>query len=270
GAVTATSTATVDDVSVTATYIDLAIVDRETSNLSQHAVAHATGIAADEHSSGLNIVQSAGSTTATATATLDSVLVSAASEGFPLGAPELFSGKSIISADLTASGSAAGIVGSRSGDRVELAGAVSATAIGDAHQTGVTLGVSLLDFYVPSPMFAVLGAGTAADAAATSVALGRGDDVLDSTAHLTANADADSHAQAISVNLAEVSLNVFGAEGPLGAALVAADGSSAATAHALGVDADAGADRIANDGQLDSTATATSGAVSASSNLNLK
>src|SRR5690606_28342344 len=36
GAVTATSTATVDDVSVTATYIDLAIVDRETSNLSQH------------------------------------------------------------------------------------------------------------------------------------------------------------------------------------------------------------------------------------------
>lgn len=164
---------------------------------------------------------------------------------------------------IDAKSTSTGIDGGDGHDTIVNDGVLGATAT--TRTDGVTVNVALtgpLDFdQGPNP--SLLGSAAASDtsnnAAATAVAVkgGAGDDQIVNRGWAAANASA----KALNVTVG-VDVKIEENAALVGVSLV--DSDAQATASAVGVDGGTGADRIANLGQIDSTASARATSVSAS------
>ncbi|QTN22134.1 autotransporter outer membrane beta-barrel domain-containing protein [Rhizobacter sp. AJA081-3] len=272
GSVTAISKAELIGVEVGASFADLSIFDRASSDVSTTLRAGAIGIDARDAKKGANI-DSTGSVSATATSFVNSTGVSIGSEGVSSEVESLFTGP-IAKADITATGRAAGVRSGVGDDTVSLAGSVTVVAGATAQQQNVDVGIGVFDLHIPTPGFSVVGAGTKASAEAAGVATDGGNDRIVQGAVTNVNASAQSSVVVVSATLADLAIDPREdlPSLPIGYEVLVVDGISKARAGAVGIDAGKGDDTILNSGSgnLAVGATAKAGSVDVTARAGLK
>jgi uncharacterized protein YhjY with autotransporter beta-barrel domain len=278
GAIGANASSSVLDVGVNASYLDVTISDRKVSNASTTVDASATGIDAAPAVGDVTITHS-GTINATAHSMVTAVAISLASEGVPASTETLFKNlvneTGIASIGIIANTFANGIVGGSGNDRIDSSGIVNVTASSHALQDSINVGISLIDWKVPTPGIVLGSAGTGANASATGLDGGAGNDTISNTNHIHAIADATASAVTVSANISGFSDNSLGGGsipvlGALSASLAVADTTTAASATATGMQGGGGSDTLGNSGIVESNAVSTAGSISVSASVNVK
>ncbi|MGD8568263.1 MAG: autotransporter outer membrane beta-barrel domain-containing protein [Gammaproteobacteria bacterium] len=269
GAINASATSQMNEVGVNVSYADVTIADREGSDTSTKLYSSATGI--DSGSGSDNIyIDTPGSVNATALSDVYSVGVSIASEGVPAATESLFIDGSLANVGLESDSDTAAIVTGQGNDELFNFGNVTSNATSNSTQTGVNVGIALIDFVVPTPGLVLGGGGTSADAASVGYDSGKGNDVIHNASVLDIDAESDADSTIVSVNIAEFSIGGIDDFPGLGGAVVAADTTTNATSSADGIVAGDGHDVIDNTGTIDVYADAHGSSTSASGGLGIQ
>lgn len=224
GAITSSATANTPTVNVNVTGVGAALGD---SSVESNATATGIDGGADD-----DLITSSSVITSTANATTGGANVSVT-----------WTGASLVDAGIDATADAAGIRGGSGNDESVSDGTITATATADANATSVVVNVN----------GAALGdTSTTATAIATGMEDGEGDDLLENSGTLDADASATADANDVAVGL-------------LGAAI--ADADVTAEAFATGLAGGAGNDTLLNTGRADADADATLDAANTSFEL---
>src|SRR5882672_9779437 len=269
GAVKAAATSQESDVGVAVNYADLTILDRQGNDVTTTVESKATGIDGSKGENRINIAQG-GSVEAVASSKLSSLSVSVGMEGVPQNTETLINTQSLVSGGITSNSTATGILGGGHGDYLTSAGSVTANATSSATQNIVNIGISLFEITIPTPNIGLAGAGTEANAAATGIIGGGGDDMILNSGLVKSDASASATAGAFSISLGVLSLNLApDSPLPVGATLIVADTATRASAQSTGIASGAGEDTIRNTGtvQTQAKASAVSLAVSGQANI---
>lgn len=278
GSIAANASSSVVDVGVNASYLDVTISDRKISNASTTVGAGAAGIDASPATSAMMIAHT-GTINATANSNVTAVAISLASEGVPSATETLFNNlvneTGIASIGIIANSRAVGIVGGSGDDRIDSSGVVNATATSNALQDSINVGISLIDWKVPTPGIVLGSAGTGANAVATGLDGGAGTDTISNSNHIHASANATASAVTVSANISGFSDNSLGGGsipvlGALSASLAVADTTTAASATATGMQGGGGTDTLTNSGIVESSAVSSAGSISVSASINVK
>jgi uncharacterized protein YhjY with autotransporter beta-barrel domain len=173
-----------------------------------------------------------------------SVAVHGTPEGISLGA-------ALASASNTAKASAIGIQGGNDSDIIANNGTITVSATTNADTTSVALDAEC----APVGLGASLAkANTTAEAIATGLSGGSGDDEITNTGSINADSSSTASSKAISVSIATASYS-------------SADVSTTATAKSTGIDGGSGADLLCNEGTIDLKATSKADGKAGSANL---
>jgi len=173
-----------------------------------------------------------------------SVAVHGTPEGISLGA-------ALASASNTAKASAIGIQGGNDNDIIANTGTITVSATTNADTTSVALDAEC----APVGLGASLAkANTTAEAIATGLSGGSGDDEMTNTGIINANSSSTASSKAISVSIATASYS-------------SADVSTTAMAKSTGINGGSGADLLGNSGTINLTATSNADGKAGSANL---
>lgn len=174
----------------------------------------------------------------------------------------------IADVGITSNSAATGIAGGSQQDYGTNQGSIVAAATSTATQTEVGVGIGFVDVLVPIPDLGLVGAGTKADARATGMDAGSGDDTIFNAGLVKAEAKANASTVGVSFSLSVFSVGPQLL--PISAGLTAADVATTASAQAVGIAGGSGDDAIHNTGQVQTQATANGGAVGVAATVNIE
>lgn len=267
-----------DDISVNMSYLDITLVDPKPAQ--GGTTVSATGFGIDGHAAtGDLTLGNAAQIDVAADATANSLTVALASEGTPQGLKPLFEGimdeKGIAGIGVTAESVSTGMAGGSGADTLTNASLVRAHATSEAYQNSINVGVSLIDWKIPTPGIVLGSAGTGATAAAVAIDGGAGNDRIDNNAQVEAGSHATAQAVTVSTNISGFTDNPLGGGsipllGSLGASLALADTVTKAQADTVGLRGNDGSDTINNGGSIDVRAETDGNAISATASVNVK
>ncbi|MEJ0100584.1 MAG: hypothetical protein WDO12_12990 [Pseudomonadota bacterium] len=279
GSLSATANATSADVSVNMSYLDITLVDPKPAQGGTTIKATAAGINGSDATGNLALSNSA-SINASSDAIGHAVAISLASEGTPQGLKPLFDGlvdqKGLASVGITTNSEANGMLSGGGADTLGNTFIIDAKADSSASQDSINVGVSLIDWKIPTPGIVLGSAGTEAFAKTAGMDGGAGSDHITNDALVVANSNADAQAVTVSANISGFTdSNALGGGsipvlGSLSASVAVADTTTRAHADATGLRGGDGNDAIANNGGITTDAAASGGAVSASASVNVK
>lgn len=273
GSITVSASSNVLDVSVNASYVDITIADRDTSDTSTTLNATATGIDAAP-STGAVAINQAGSIDVLASSTVHAIAIALASEGVPASAETLVTKFGIASIGINANSFANGVVGGSAGDTIDNSGAITVIGNASARQDSINVGMALITYPVPTPGIVIGSAGTGATAQATGLDGGAGDDAIANDDLISASADAAASALTVSVNLSGFTDNSVGGSGPglgsLGASFAVADTTTKASATATGIQGGADDDEVLNGNTVSADAHANGSAIGVAATMNVE
>jgi len=278
GNLTVRSEAESDDISVNMSYLDITLVDPKPAQGGTTVTANGTGIDGRDSTGALTIGNSA-VIDVEAGADANSLTIALASEGTPQGLKPLFEGlmdeTGIAGIGVTAVSNAAGMAAGSAADTLGNTNVVRALAESAAYQNSINVGVSLIDWKIPTPGIVLGSAGTGAEANAIGMDGGAGGDRIDNNATIEAGGNATAQAVTVSANISGFTDNPLGGGsipllGSLGASLALADTVTRAQADAVGLRGNDGSDVISNSGSISARADAEGNSISASASVNVK
>ncbi len=181
GSLNATATATSADVSVNMSYLDITLVDPKPAQGGTTIKATAAGINGGDATGNLALSNSA-TINASSDAIGHAVAISLASEGTPQGLKPLFEGlvdqKGLASVGITTDSEANGMLGGGGADTLGNTFIINAKADSSASQDSINVGVSLIDWKIPTPGIVLGSAGTEAFARTAGMDGGAGNDQI--------------------------------------------------------------------------------------------
>lgn len=278
GNLTVLSKAESDDISVNMSYLDITLVDPKPADGGTTVTALGTGIDG-RHAVGTLTVGNSGVIDVMADAQADSLTIALASEGTPQGLQSLFEGpldeKEISDISVTAVSDAAGVAAGSGADALGNTGVLRVNAESAAYQNSINVGISLIDWKIPTPGIVLGSAGTGALADAVGMDGGAGNDRIDNSATVESGSYAKAQAVTVSANISGFTDNPLGGGslpllGSLGASLALADTITNAQADSVGLRGNDGSDSIANSGRIDARAETDGNAISATASVNVK
>jgi len=271
GIIDVTATAEVDDISVNLSFLDVTITDGKGGGSSSLVDALSVGISGGQGNDTLEFAADS-SLNVIAVADVHSTGVSLASEGVPSSVDTLLKTGGLADIGITSEASAVAVDSGIGHDHLTTLGNITSSAIAEATQESINVGIAVFDFKLPTPGIVIGGAGTEAIADASGIILADGHNELLNFGFLDVDATADSSATTVSLNLAEFSMDFLPSVPgvPLGVSAVGADTSTRATSAATGISSGDHHDIINNSGIMEVDSNATSGSVSAAASLDIK
>lgn len=279
GNISVSSNVSVQDVSTNVSFVDATTADRTYGSAGTTLNSTAVGIDGAQAQAGQTITHSAGTISVNASSNAHALAISLASEGVPATTEVLFNSIKdqvpFASVGVTANSTATGIAGSAGNDAIESLSRISVSAGATAAQESINVGISLVDWKLPTPGIVIGSAGTGANSIATGIDGGAGNDTITNRNLVEVAASAQANAVTVSANIAGFSENVFGGPGiPLlgsfSGSLVVSDSVTATTATATGIQGGEGNDTITNYDRVNALTSSNTGVVSASGTLNIK
>ncbi|HUL91104.1 MAG TPA: hypothetical protein VLV56_02050 [Burkholderiales bacterium] len=266
GTISASAASQLSAVDVGVNFVD-ATIARPPADSSTTLDATATGIDGRKGANDINVAAS-GSVSATAASTAHSTGVGVGFLGISNDVVTLAENGGIADVGITSNSSATGIAGGSQRDYVSNLGGVTSTATSTATQTEVSVGIGLVDVLIPIPDLGLVGAGTKADARASGIDAGAGDDVIFNSGLVRSDATANASTTAVTFSLSVFSVGPQLL--PVSAGLTAADVATTASAETVGIAGGSGDDAIHNTGQVQTQATANGGAVGVAATVNIE
>ncbi|MBC2704105.1 autotransporter outer membrane beta-barrel domain-containing protein [Desulfobacula sp.] len=269
--ITSTATSGVDKVGINFTFVDLTVgpgfwgelLGTSAGSADTLSTATAVGISGE---GGDDTISNTGTINVSATSTLEGTTVSIGAEGIPSSVIDVLQGKSLASASPTAETSAIGIRGGIGIDTIINEGPITVQANSTAEDISVNLSLPILEpvMDMPSPAFALGGAGVTALAESAGIEGGEGDDNITHNGNLI---DVDATSTTTGVTVSAALQGVFDDIDKFDLQASVADTSIKSESVAAGIDGGEGNDTILITDlrtlNSDATATAASTAVSA-------
>jgi uncharacterized protein YhjY with autotransporter beta-barrel domain len=262
GSITAAATSEADKVSINFSFVDFTVgpgfwgelLGSSAGSADTLSKATAVGISGE---GGDDTISNTGTINSLATAALDGTAVSVGAEGIPKSIIDVLQGSSLASSSPTAETSAIGIHAGDGKDTITNEGYIKVEAFSTADDISVNLSLPLLEWAMdmPSPAFALGGAGVTALAEAVGIEGGKGDDAIYQEGLIDVDATSETLAVTASVAIQGVfdDINYFDLQTSV------ADASIKSESVATGIDGGEGDDiiTVTSTGTINSDATAT-------------
>ncbi len=267
------------EISANLSYLDITLVDPEPADGGSTITATGTGIDGG-HATGALTIDNSATINATSDAFAEAITIALASEGTPQGLKALYEGIKdgdipIAGVGITTSSTSIGVASGGGADVLGNTGRIEAHADSEALQHSINVGVSLIDWKIPTPGIVLGSAGTEAFAVATGLDAGAGNDRISNSSTVLADSHAIARAETVSANISGFTDSPLGSAsipllGSLGASLALADTTNRAHADAAGLRGNDGNDMLSNSGGITANATAEGGAISVAATVNVK